>query len=247
MSSFMKALLEERLQMSESDIHRSAMLSGSNLFSSEYRVLIVSCNHLIEDLAAFRAYCLELPALCKRFFGKKSIHAEVENDFSGNCTILLMESVGKSSVEKLSMALLSYLESHQFPDVVIAIGKVVTSIVEVPYSYKTAFNALSYQSLYSGEKCLFCEDLQAMMNLKTLQSIIDPQMVLEAFQADDMSRLRLLVTAYAEKARALSGDSVEGKHPTSIRRLFVELTVYVLHMASDFGVNVDEFLQDNDP
>lgn len=247
MNTFLKALCEEKLQMDDVQLHQIAAMNGVDLHSSQYRILLVSCPRSVADPESYQRYCVDMPRLCRRFFDKGSIRVSIEPDYAGKCIALAMDRVDKHTMEHVVVSLIAYLEARMVPDVVVSVGKCVSSLADVSYSYKTAVNALSYQSLYSGERCLFCEDMHVMMNLSTLQSVIHPDLMLEAFQVGDMERLRLLVTAYAEKVRALSGDSVEGRHPTSIRRMFVELTVYVLHVASDMGVNVDELLGGLDP
>lgn len=247
MNEFLRAIYEEKLNMSGVQLHQIAKDNGFDLYSQEYRVMIVSAQCEIDDPERYRQYCVELPTRCQRFFSKRCLRAEITPDYTGKSMILLMEKVANGEAGKLAHTLLAYLDAHSLSDTVVAIGKSVPTIDRISYSYRLAVNALSYQSLYSGERCLFCEDMQTMMNLSTLQSVIHPDRMLQAFQADNMDELRLLVTAYAEKVRALSGDAIEGRHPTSIRRMFVELTVYVLHIASDMGVDVDSILNGLDP
>lgn len=247
MNDFLKAIYDEKLNMSEDQLYQIAEDNGVCLHSPEYRVLIVSTRCKIDSPERYHKYCVELPERCHTFFARRRLHAEITEDYSGKCIILLLEKATNSQVEELAYALLSFFDSCFLTDSIIAVGKRVVSFGEIAHSYRTAVNALNYQSLYSGERCLFCEDMHAMLNLSTLQSVMEPNRMLQAFQADNISELRMLVTAYAEKVRSLSGESIEGRHPTSIRRMFVELTVYVLHIASDMGVDVDSILKGLDP
>lgn len=247
MRAFLQAIYDGKLNMPDLHLQQIARESKFDLYSREYRVMIVSSMSEIENSEQYHRYCVELPERCRKFFAKIDLRAKVTSDAPGKCIVLLMQSTEKSSAERMMHALISYLDAHSFSDTVIAAGECVPSLAEVAYSYRTSVNALNYASLYSGERCLFCEDMQTMLNLSSLRSVIDPNRMLEAFQADDIEGLRALVTAYAENVRALSGDSIEGKHPTSIRRMFVELTVYVLHIASDIGVDVDGILNGLDP
>lgn len=247
MNDFLKAVYEEKLPLAEEQLHQAAEMHGLDLHSCEYRVLLIACRHAVDNLDVFQRYCAELPRRCLRFCSKHALRAAVTQDYAGKCILLLMDRADEAFIEQHVSQLLSYLDTHHLQDSIIAVGKRVFSLSDLAYSYKTAVNALSYHSLYADDRCFFCEDMQAMLNLSTLQSVVDPDQMLDAFRAGDMDHLRLLVTAYAEKVRALSGNSIEGVHPTSIRRMFVELTVYVLHMASDMGVQVDALLGGIDP
>jgi len=246
-NDFLKAVYEEKLPLTEEQLHQVAEMHDLDLHSCEYRVLLLSCRHAVDNLDAFQRYCTDLPRRCQRFCNKYGLRAAITTDYAGKCILLVMDRADEQFIEQHTYSLLSYLDSHHLQDAIIAVGKRVFSLSDLAYSYKTAVNALSYHSLYADDRCFFCEDMQAMLNLSTLLSVVDPDQMLDAFRAGDMDQLRLLVTAYAEKVRALSGNSIEGVHPTSIRRMFVELTVYVLHMASDMGVKVDALLGGIDP
>ena len=247
MSEFLRAICEDKFTMSDCDLHQIAKNNGVDLFSQDYRILLVASSNRVDSPESYRRYCVDMPARCCSYFRKKHFHAEITSDYSGRCIILLMEKASSREIEGIINGMLTDLDRHSIPGTVVAVGKHVQFLEKVSHSYRTAVNALNCQSMYSGERCLFCEDMQVMMNLSTLHSVIDPNQMLQAFREDDMFRLRALAAAYAEKVRAMSGDSIEGRHPTSIRRMFVELTVYVLHMASDIGVDVDVILKGIDP
>lgn len=247
MSSILQAIVDEKLPNSDEELLKIAALHGENLDAENFWIVLVGKDRKIQTCEQYQSACIDLPHWCRRFFKKHGIHSAVETDCAGICIIVLMDIQQQKLVEKICHGLLDYLEKHQIMDATISVGVCVETPSRLSYSYRTAVNALNYQSLYSGERCLFCEDMQSMLNLTTLQSVIDPDRMLQAFQAGDMDELRLLVTTYAEKVRSLSGGSIEGRHPTSIRRMFIELTVYVLHIASDMGVDVDKSLKGLDP
>lgn len=247
MKEFLKALYEEKLNMSDVQLHEIAIKNGFDLCSHQYRVMIVSSGHNIDSPEHYQRYCVNLAVRCQNFFGQKRMHAEAIADYTGKCIVLFMEECERQHVGETARMLLDCLAGRGYSDAIVAIGKGVQSLAEVASSYRSALNTLNYQSLYIGERCLFYEDVRTMLRLPTLQSVIDPEKVLQAFQAGNLDEVRMLVTVYAEKVRALSGTEVEGRHPTSIRRMFVELTVYVLHIASDMGVDVDLLLNGLDP
>ena len=247
MKEFLRALYEEKLNMSDVQLHEIALKNGFDLCSRQYRVMLVSYEHKIDSPEHYQRYCVNFVARCQHFFAQKKMHAEAIADYAGRCIVLFMEEYERRYVGETARILLDWLAGRGYSDAIVAIGKSVTGLAEVAASYRSALNTLNYQSLYIGERCLFYEDVRTMLRLPTLQSVIDPERVLQAFQAGNLDEVRLLVTVYAEKVRALSGTAVEGRHPTSIRRMFVELTVYVLHIASDMGVDVDLFLNGLDP
>ena len=247
MNSFLGMLLDEKLLLETEKLHQIGDKQGLNLRALNYRVLIISSTCEISSVENYQKYCLDVPKYCSSFFSDANQQYLLEHDYAGKCIVLLMDNTRRKATEQTVFSLIQYLDKHQFADTVIAVGKQVDTLTEAAYSYRTAMNALSYRSLYSGERCLFCEDMQTMLQLSTLQSIVDPNHMLRLFQQGELGKLRETVTAYAERVRRLSGDSIEGRHPTSIRRMFVELTVYVLHVASDMGINVDELLNGIDP
>lgn len=247
MKEFLKALYEEKLNMPEVQLHEIALRNGFDLCSHQYRVMLVSSGHKIDSPEHYQRYCVNLAARCQSYFLQKKLQAEAIADYTGKCIVLFMEEYERQRVAEVARMLLDWLTGRGYSEAIVAIGKSVPGLAEVASSYRTALNTLNYQSLYIGERCLFYEDVRAMLKLPTLQSVIEPDKVLQAFQAGNLEEVRLLVTVYAEKVRALSGTAVEGRHPTSIRRMFVELTVYVLHIASDLGVDVDLLLNGLDP
>ena len=247
MSGILRAIIEEKLLCSEEEIHKIAVLDGIDLRADSYRIILAGNTGDVGSCEEYKKSCVDFPYRCRSFFQKQGVRTITETDYSGMCVILLMDVTQRKSVEKLCKELMVYLERHQMPDMSISVGKSVASIAHLAHSYRTALDALSYRTLYDGKNCIFCEDLQTMMNISTLQSVVKPDHMLQAFREGDMARLRELVTLQAEEVRALSGDSIEGRHPTSIRRMFVELTVYILHIASDMGVDADVILNGIDP
>lgn len=244
---FLRLLFAEKLYMSSETLCLLADQQGYNLRADSYRVLAIASTHSIDSQEAYQTYCCLLPKLCASLFQREPQIVQMDCDQGGRCILLVMDYSYKRITEQIVKPLIRLLDKNKCVKTVIGIGKEVTALSEIAASYHAAIHTLNSSELSSSERCLFYEDLQAIQNRSTIQSLIDLDKALQLFRRGDIENLRQMVTLYAEKVRALSDAKKIGRQPTSIRRMFVELTVYVLHIASDMGVDVDAILDGIDP
>ena len=247
MAGLFVAIMENKISFSEAECIDVLRREGIDTDATYFRTLILCSAREICSIEQYQQVCTDLPRVCRNYWKKNGLHATVEVDYTGRIIVVLQERLDRDILEFTVQDFHKYLILHQHDQMLISVGKAVFQAIDIPKSYENALSALQNKHLYSDNMILFSEDLQSLLDATYLKSTINLDKILQAFRDDDIEQLRTLVTMYAEKVRSISGYYSERNHPTSIRRMFIELTVYVLHITSDLGINVDTLLNGLDP
>ncbi len=247
MSNLLLAVMENRIILPVTQMQEVFQKEGISSEEGSFRVLILSKPQEIGSIEEYEKNCVHLPRLCSSFFNKQKLHATVMADYVGRIIIILSGKRSRLELESAMQMLQKHIEMNKYNQWVIAVGKSVKRVQDISQSYENAVSVMQNAYLYMGNTVLYNEDLQNVLNANYLESTVNLDRILQAFRDDEIEQMRILVTEYAEKVRNISGYNSEPHHPTSIRRMFIELTVYVLHIASDMGINVDALLDGIDP
>lgn len=245
--SFLDALLENRLVLLKERLCQVAQDNGIRTDCAFYQVFIVSPASCDDPFYRYEQY-LRLEKICKQFVRKNQGRYLLSSDGAEKCILLHMsQTVQQKQIKEPTVEILEYTQKHGLPEVVVVGGEAVEEIAKISSSYERAYHTLYYVGTSNPGQIYYSDDYENLFGLPVLQSTIDPDHILHVFRTGTKQELRELVIASAERVRSMSGYHSEKHRPTSIRRMFIEFTVYVLHIAADMSVNVDELLGGVDP
>lgn len=166
---------------------------------------------------------------------------------SGECVVILLDPGDMQAVERTVKGLYKRLHKEKLSPVVIAVGQYVEKMAQLRGSYLSARNAWLRRLPECQEGIVFSSDVIEIRRASTLQPLSLFEDLIRLFQENDLAGLRSMITREAEKVRMRSQVIPGEIYPTSIKRMFTEMTVHVLHAASDTGVDVDQLLFQADP
>lgn len=241
------SILENRIHMAPDELHLLIAQSGIKTDADSYLVLLfarsIECNEL-RKIDEF----LELKRVIQRYAQKESVLRSWDSDDVARCTLLVASPKGCIIDEIREIdSVKGYLIRHHIDDATIVSGGQVRIVDDLHFAYERASNTLNFVGVTGETRVCFSKDYEHLFELPVLQSIVEPEHILRLFSTGTLEELRTAVTKGAEQIRNLSGYADEPHHPTSIRRTFIEWTVYVLHVSADMGVDVDAVLGDVDP
>lgn len=240
-------LAENRIHLSSEELLQVAELYDFLTYGSSYIVFLLSRFEDCDSIEKVSQY-IELERILQRYTQKNSSILSWDSDGSTKCLVLAsIIETGIDDEVRISEHMKDYLVRHGIDNVTIACGGRVDKIEDIHYSFERAQNTINFIGASSEARICFARDYEHLFELPVLQSIVEPEHILRLFNTGSLEDLKKAVTQATEQIRSLSGYADEPHHPTSIRRTFIEWTVYILHVCADMGVDVDSVLGDVDP
>lgn len=123
-------------------------------------------------------------------------------------------------------------------DSFVGIGPVVKQITEISYSAHMASEMLAYKYTYAEQGVVNIKNLIRFSHSPYYSSNVRFDRVIGCFQDGNMGRMAVRLNELITDIRNRPNVS-----STAIRRTFIELTVSVLHMATNADVATDEIIQ----
>lgn len=238
---FLHTLLQEQVQLSAEEAHKYASSCQLSLKADGYTGLIVYCKKQISCFSELMHYSIEMEKYCRGYFDKNNTNAYIEQD-GLQTLVLLLESNPEKNCDKLVNDLQIELEQHGYPLARIVVGCRVLSLADVRHSFRTAEDVMQFNRDRKDPKVIFSGDLHLAYQQITLEKTHDFSAILSAFIDNDMEEMRLRLLEKAEMLRTTTRIVPDTPYPTSIRRTMVEITMMLMHIASDAGVDVEETL-----
>lgn len=124
----------------------------------------------------------------------------------------------------------------------IGIGNVVDTYQDIALSAATAGEMLGFKFQYADSGVVNAATIVQFQYNMSLGNGIEMDRVTGAFRDGNLGKMETRLNELAETVRRR--PNVSG---TSIRRSMVEVTVHILHIASNAGIDVDRALGDVDP
>ena len=232
--------------MALSDLKKLVSQNGVESDAKSYLVLLFARSTECDNLQKANKY-FDLKHVIQKYAQKSNLRFW-DCDGVTRCVLLIAETERGTIEETREIDLVKgYLVRHHILDATIVSGGQVASIKDLHFSYERASNTLNFVGVSDATRVCYSKDYEHLFELPVLQSMIEPEHILRLFSTGTIEDLRNAVTQAAEQIRSLSGYADEPHHPTSIRRTFIEWTVYILHVCADMGVDVDLVLGDVDP
>ena len=236
---YLAAIIDGKRELSETEAIKRAQLLSLELSEGDYMVAVVAPYYLsipvekkdeaIEDCAnyvwgqlekeGYRCYCLV-------------------NSYD-NVMILIMgmESGKTDNLEAAFIRIRKKLHARLSLDSFVGIGSLVNKLTDIYISANDANTMLSYKFTYAGQGVANIKPLVRFTHSPQYTSNIQFDRVIGCFQDGDIGkmarRLEELITSIRSKPNVLN---------TAIKRTFVELTVTILHTATNANVDTDQLL-----
>ena len=244
----MQALLNGQIKLREDewkDLLRTVDMSD---VGSAYCCILIDSGESKENSAHVFALFSTLPQICRRYLSRLHALGWIISDAEGRCLSVLQKAPKRENLYHILRGLQKHLLQHSmWKDGCIAVGKSVQKLSEICVSYDSAENAIQHRADFPDFNVIFSEDAEALYSTSSLLKEADFELAFSAFRRGEMEELRKLVTEYAEKVRAQNPVLHNKIYPSGIRRMFIELTVQILHIGSDMGLDVDNTLGGLDP
>lgn len=247
MTELLRLIISGNCFDGENVIDEIAHSLKAELHAEAYTCVIVWCEAKIDNMAAYQQRVAYFPTRCEAFFAKQGVRTVAWCGENGECVVILFGELPHNRLEKYLNDLHIYLQKHCESSIYIGASEMTQSISGLSSAYASAKNALRYRNPSDDTSVHYSRNVQMIYNSSLAQNSAEFERILRCFRLGELDQVRYLSTMYAEKIRAVSRKQEGDPYPTSIKRMFIELTVYVLHIASDAGVNVDDCLEHTDP
>ena len=241
--AFLQGLLDGVLVMSEQDIiERSAYLQ-IDIKNSFYAIAILSPSIPV----AKKDSDLNLVAISKtseELINASGFKSTSLFDCLNNIILILSWSSQESSYNldelfsNIRNKLLFYFDLNTY----IGIGGSIQSPQKLYLSMKDAREALDYRHLFAHNNVVNIKNVKRIFNKPSTNYNLNMSHVIACFKDGNRDNLSSSLNDLAATVFSSSGGSTH-----TLQRIFIELTVLILHMASDIGVNADQILEFNDP
>ena len=127
-------------------------------------------------------------------------------------------------------------------DIYIGIGSVVSQLTEIGISTADARDALDYRHLFAQNNIVNIKNVIRVFNKTHTNYSVDKSFIIACFKDRNMAKLTdRLNNLVSNVAASASGNT------DKLKRIFIELTVLVSHMAADVGVFSDTIHNLSDP
>ena len=228
-----RELLEEEAQI------RAQALNLNNLFSP-YLVAEVAPYYagvraekkdtLIRDCADYVGHLLRKKGLITYF---------IVNEYDNIQVIItkINEELEKT-IEETFIDIRNKLQLMYELDSFVGIGPVVKQITEISYSAHMASEMLAYKFTYAEQGVVNIKNLIRFSHSPNYSSNVRFDRVIGCFQDGNLGRMAVRLNELITDIRNRPNVS-----STAIRRTFIELTVSVLHMATNADVATDDIIQ----
>lgn len=247
MTDLLRIILNGNSFADDQAIYDVALSQNIDLKAEAYTCVVICHDGKVHGSASYHRRYVTMPQRCENYFRKQGSKVLVTCNASGDCVVVLLGQISHGRLDKWLNELHAHLQRHHFENVCIGAGDTVTELSKLHESYAAARNALLYHTADAEIAVHYTHNIRMIYNTTTLQSSAEMNEILNSFRAGDLEQVRQLAAQCAEKVRMLTRRREGDPYPTSIKRMFIELTVHVLHIASDAGVNVDEQLEHLDP
>jgi two-component system response regulator YesN len=127
-------------------------------------------------------------------------------------------------------------------DIYVGIGGIVTNIREINTAMMEAQEAIGYRYLFAQNNIVNIKNVIRIFNKPSTNYNIEMGNIIGCFKDGNLEKLSQRLNELVAAVASASGGNNDG-----LRRIFIELTVLVVHMASDIGVDADEILGCSDP
>ena len=177
------------------------------------------------------------------FLSRRSLDAYCQTNSRNNVVALLsLASNPKADLDEIFIGLHDKLIKKFEMDVFIGIGSVAESFKKIYVSSADALDMLGYKYQYADRGVINIQNLvQFQCNISGGNGI-EFDRVIGCFQDGNLGKMEQRMNELVEYVRHRPGVS-----GTSIRRTLVELTVHILHVASNANADVDVVLEGIDP
>ena len=177
------------------------------------------------------------------YLTKRSLRAYCQTNSRNNVMVLLsLASEGGVNLDEIFIELHDKLVKKFDMDVFIGIGSVADRFQKIYVSAQDALDMLGYKYQYADRGVINIQNLvQFQCNISGGNGI-EFDRVIGCFQDGNLGKMEQRMNELVEFVRHRPNVS-----RTSIRRTLVELTVHILHVASNANADVDVVLEGVDP
>lgn len=246
--SFIRLLLNGAFS-DENTIRAVAGKEQLRLDAASYMCMVVRIPHKIDQPSSYYQKCAHIPKYCRQFLMGTGCQAQVAVDDNGECLIVWLDAASIKDLDKLIYDMERYLHKRHCKTVEIGVGNIVSNLMDLPTSCVNARYALGSPNGTVCSRVHFSKNIHLSSSNATFLDRQSIDQILASFRSGDFVSLQHQVETCAQRIRLLSFPCAgsDDPYPTSIKRMFIELAVYVLHIASDAGVQVDALLDYTDP
>ena len=168
----------------------------------------------------------------------------ITNAYDNTQVIISMASghMGAGELDELFISLRQKLQARFGLELFIGIGSVVDRLTGIARSAAETMEMLAYKHQYADRGVVNIVNTVRFQHYANYSSDIMFERVIGCFQDGDLGKMAVRLSELIESIRNRPYVS-----DTSIRRTIVELTVNILHVASNANVDADEILHGVEP
>jgi len=127
-------------------------------------------------------------------------------------------------------------------DIYVGIGRTVQNIQEISASMTDAKEALGYRYLFAQNNIVNIKNVIRIFNKPSTSYNLEMGYIIGCFKDGNLAKLSQRLNELVANVVSTTGGNTDG-----LRRILIELTVHIVHMASDIGVDADQILGCSDP
>ncbi|NLZ56089.1 MAG: response regulator [Clostridiaceae bacterium] len=165
-------------------------------------------------------------------------------DNSQNLTILLSFNTAEEEqyIDRVFMSVRNKYKFYFGYDLVVGIGSVVKSLRELPFSRKDAKEALNYHVIFGQNNTVNIKNVVKFVGRTATHPSAEINEIINCFKAGELKTMRLHLDNVIDELLVSSDNAL-----AAVRRVIIELTVLLLQIAAENGVDEELFLETPDP
>lgn len=244
-ATFLNILMNGKREMTEQEAMCRAAKLGLEFLQPPYVVAIIAPVYIQDPAVDPDDLLFEYEEYVRRQMNKAGYAAVTNTDTV--CRVRLLVSLaGRNAqdvdLDELFINLHKKLLLHFGYELFISIGSVVNALNQTVVSFLDANEMQAYRYQYASRGVSNIANRMRFEYPRNVGNSVATERVIGCFHDGDLGKLSVRLDELIEQVRFRPGAS-----KTSIRRTMVNLTINVLNIATNAGVDVDQVLDGKDP
>lgn len=243
--NFLRMLLDGRLELTQQEVDVRSRTLGLDWMLPPFQAAEIAPDysgvcHEHKDVLIYEVTCN-----VQRMLAGKGYKAYCLTNSYNNTQVMLSwhgKNVNQSDIEALFAQMREKLHRQYQLEMFIGIGSVVNDVRELGVSAADAKEMLGYKFQYADRGIINIANIVRFRHNSSRSLNVAFERVIGCFQDGNLGKMSVRLNELVEQIR--NRPYVSG---TSIKRTMVEVAVYILNIASNANVDVNEVLEGKDP
>ena len=239
---FMKSLLDGIVEISNDEIAERAKRLDLNIISRPMKVLMIASDFSNIKFASKDDYLIEAEKIVSGICGENMIYSCIDSYYHIVLVLDMEDYMLFADFNRLCSGIMNQLNKKFGITCIIGSGKLVRTFKDLPLSNASAQEMLVYKRTFLHGGIADADQITVDNKVVPVVNNIYFDRVIGCFEDGNIPKMGVRLDEFIAYERSRPNAA-----HNNIKRNFVELTIRVINIVSNYGVDVDSALGDIEP